>query len=371
MRMRNLFIKNLEGKIERLADYSVTRKRTVNAEKSIDVIVSKTERNAHSYPMIANECELDYEHEPYIIKLLKERTIGKTVAVTLTATHKIYDQLSDNYIYDTISGTFTLQALLEFLLAGSGISFEFVSDGLPHSVLLENFGDDDSFSLLKSAMDKFGSEYMPVGTDLFVAKEIGRITDEQLRYRFNISDPEKSIDTTSLKTYIRGYGKQNEDGSYVAHVEYTSPLASVPGIGIRHAKPVRDDRFTNNETLLEYCKAQLTDTISVSITLTYIELQELGIQDIDFGDYVWCIIEPFGIQTRIRVMAIEDYSNEKESPKFTLGEIRRTATQVISGITRASRTISTLTIRLDDAVTVANTAFNDRIISSKVGEVND
>ncbi|MET1247660.1 phage tail protein [Sporolactobacillus sp. STCC-11] len=369
--MRDLLIKNLEGKIERLTDYSVTRKRTVNAEKSIDVTVYQTDRNAHAYPMIANECELDYEHEPYIIKLLKERTIGKTVAVTITATHKIYDQLANNYIYGTITGTFTLEAMLQFLLEGSGIAIELSADGLPHSVTVENFGDDDSFSLLKSALDKFGAEYQPVANKIHVAKELGKTTDYQLRYKFNISDPEKSIDTSSLKTYIRGYGKQNEDGSYVAQIDYTSPLASVPGIGIRHAKPVRDDRFTNNDTLLAYCMAQLTDSINISIDLTYVELRDAGIQDIDFGDYVWCIIEPFGIKTRIRVMAIEDYSNEKESPKFTLGELRRTATQVISGITRASRNISTLSIRLDDTIKVANTAYDDRIISTKVGEIND
>src|SRR5690606_5499342 len=102
-----------------------------------------------------------------------------------------------------------------------------------------------------------GAEFEVLGNHIHVKKRIGRDTDNQFRHKFNISNPQKEIDTSSFKTYIRGYGKQNEDGTYQAEAEYTSPLAEI--YGIRHAKPVRDDRYTIKENLEERIIRELND----------------------------------------------------------------------------------------------------------------
>nr|MDH3082556.1 phage tail protein [Bacillus subtilis] len=132
-----------------------------------------------------------------------------------------------------------------------------------------------------------------------------------LRYKFNVSQPEKEIDTSSFATYIRGYGKQRDDGTYVVQAEYTSPLASI--YGIKHAEPVKDEKFTDKASLLAEMKSKLGDSMEISLTFTAIELANMGFADVRKGDYLWCVIEPFDINVQLRVLTIEDYSNDKKA----------------------------------------------------------
>ncbi|MDI3412512.1 phage tail protein [Bacillus sonorensis] len=220
---------------------------------------------------------------------------------------------------------------LNLRLRAPSYSYQVDTTGLAKSVTVENFGDSRSLALLNSIAEKFGVEYECVNKTIYIAKEIARYTDNQLRYAFNIKEPSKDIDTSSLKTYIRGFGKN-------VTAEYKSPLAEV--FGIRHADPVRDDRYTDKESLLARLKSELHDRIDISITLTYVELQSLGIQDIRKGDYVWCIIEPFEIDVQIRVVQVEDYSDPSKSPKYTLGSITRKSTDIVSDFKRTQRTVS-------------------------------
>ncbi|WP_392388174.1 phage tail protein [Bacillus wiedmannii] len=237
-------------------------------------------------------------------------------------------------MYEQISGTLRLDKLLEFSLKGTGYKVVIYNHNLPLSVAVENFGDDNSLVLFKSVLDKFGAEFEVICNEITVMKEIGSYTDEQLRYFYNIKDPSQEIDTDDFKTYIRGYGKKNEDGSYVVTAEYTSPLAKV--YGIKHAKPVRDDRYTDYDSLLERIKRDLHDNMDISIKLTAVEAEELGWQYINKGDYVWCIIDPFDLDVRIRVVDVEDFSNENKSSVYTLGTIKRKATDVMVDL-RASQ----------------------------------
>nr|WP_275065460.1 phage tail protein [Bacillus velezensis] len=106
------------------------------------------------------------------------------------------------------------------------------------SVEVQNFGWDNSLALLRSILEKFGAEFDYAGKRIYIAKKIGSKKDEPfLRYKYNVSEPEKEIDTSSFTTYIRGYGKQKDDGTYVVQAEYTSPLAAI--YGIKHAEPVK------------------------------------------------------------------------------------------------------------------------------------
>jgi phage minor structural protein len=324
----DLFIKSILGQVEMLTGFPVKRNAGVNGEKIITVSGTKTEGNEHAYPLVQNENFFIYGDDEYTIKNFRERTIGETVKVECKAIHRIFDDLKNNYIYNVTSGTIRIEPLLDFALKDSGYTFSVDTTDIPLSVEVENFGDDNSLSLLKKILEKFGVEFDVVGTHIYVAKKIGRVTEHQVRHKFNINAPSREIDTDSFATYIRGYGKLNEDGTYAAYAEYTSPLASI--YGIKHAKPIRDDRFTDNASLLETIKRSLNDSIEMSIKLTYVELKEMGIQDIRKGDYVWCIIDPFNIDVQIRVIDIEDYSNPFSSPVFTLGTISKKASDLMA-----------------------------------------
>ncbi|MGX5482492.1 phage tail protein [Bacillus cereus] len=325
--MTDLYIRSISGTEEMLTDFEVSRKDGVNGEKIIDVKVIKTEGNEHAYSLVYNQNIFIYEGDEYIIKNFNDRTIGNTVVQTCKAIHRMFEDLTDNYIYDQISGTFRLDKILEFALKGTGYKVVIYNNQLPLSVEVENFGDDNSLVLFKSILDKFGAEFEVVGNEITVMKEIGTYTDEQFRYYFNIKEPSREIDTTSFATYIRGYGKQNEDGSYVVTAEYTSPLAKI--YGIKHAKPVRDERYTDHDSLEQRIIRELHDSIDISVRLTAIEMEELGWQDIRKGDYVWCIIDPFDLDVRIRVVEIESFSNENKSSIYTLGKIKRKASDIM------------------------------------------
>lgn len=333
----DLFIKSITGQVEALTDFEVKRNNGVNGEKLIEVNVTKTEGNEHSYQFVKNENYLIYDDEEFIIKDFRERTIGNTTKIECKAIHRMFDDLLNNRRYDVISGTIRIEPLLDFSLEGSGYTFSVDSTDVPLSVEVENFGDDSSSSLFRKVIEKFGVEFDVVGTHINVGKMIGRFTDHQVRYKLNINNPSREINTSGFATYIRGYGKQNEDGSYVAYAEYTSPLAQF--YGIKHAPPVRDEKYTNNESLFERIKRDLNDSIDVSIKLTYVELKEMGIQDIKKGDYVWCIIDPFDIDVQIRVIDIEDYSTTFQSPVYTLGTLTKKASDIMASFNSTKQTV--------------------------------
>lgn len=349
--------------MEMLTDYEVTRKDNVNGEKTLDVTIIKTKRNDHAYDLVINENGFFFDNEEYVIKTVKERIVGKTVKKECKAIHKFFIDLKDHYIYDQISGAKRIRDLLSFVL-GDTFYFADVDDtGLPLSVELENFGDDNALSLFKKILDKFGAEFDIMQSYIFIAKEIGYRTDIPIRYKLNLKDPQKEIDTSSLSTYIRGYGKQNDDGSYVAYQEYTSPLADV--YGIRHAKPVRDERYKDNTRLLDRIKRELHDSIDISLSLTYVELQKMGLLGhVHKGDYVWCILEPFNINVEIRVIEIEEYSNPNKSPKYKLGTISKKATDVMASFNTTKKTV-------ENVVNTDTNTIKRRALSTETNYVVD
>ena len=89
--------------------------------------------------------------------------------------------------------------------------------------------------------------------------------DEQFRYKHNIKTLKKSVDTTKLATAIKGYGANG------LVVEYRSPNEAI--YGARWAEPIKDERYTIAESLLERLKQELVDAPEVSIEL---ELSQLG-----------------------------------------------------------------------------------------------
>ncbi|MCY8493777.1 phage tail spike protein [Bacillus inaquosorum] len=328
----DLLVLSLTGDVELLVGFSVTRNIGINSQKTISISGIKTSVNSHACKYVSNENILAYKNEPYIIKTITNKPRGNTLEITADAIHKMFIDLRDNYVYETKSGekAYRPAEALDIALTGSGYDYEVDTEGLPTSVSIENYGDDNSLSLLKSVAEKFGAEFECVDNTIYFAKEIGRVTDNQIRYKYNVNDPQQDIDTSEIKTYIRGFGKGIQ-------AEYTSPLASV--FGIRHADPVRDDRYKIESDLLARIKQDLHDQIDISISLTYVELQQLGVQDIRKGDYLWCILDPFDLDVRMRVTEVEDYSDPHKSPKFTLGTITRKSTDIVADFNKTKRAI--------------------------------
>ncbi|MCA1183614.1 phage tail protein [Bacillus licheniformis] len=339
MFLKELYVRSILGQEEALTKYSVTRKRGLNSEKYIDVTVVKHETNEHSFPLVQPENYLIYEGEEYVI-----RPINASVrSVKVKGIHRMFIDLADVYIYEVVEKEqeYTIEEALNIALKGTGYNYKVDKSGLPSTIKVSNFGDNFSIDLLKTIASEFGAEFDCAGRTIYMAKQIARYTDHQIRHRLNAANPSKEIDTSQLKTFIKGFGKKDEKtGTYAVTAEYRSPLASI--YGIRHAAPVRADKYTekNKDQLIAQMKKELHDQIDISITLTYVELSELGVQDIRLGDYVWCILDPLDIDVQIRVVEVEDYSDPLKSPKFTFGSIVQKAPSIVASFKKTQKTLS-------------------------------
>lgn len=357
------------GQEEMILDAEITRKNIVNGQKTLDVTARHTDRGQAAFALLMNENYVLYGDDEYVIKNLTQSTKGRRTIKTFTAEHRFYEDLISMHIYDTLTGTYSLKQLCDFTLKDTGYSVDIDEARLDKSVEVENFGDDNSSALFQSAIEKFSCEY-EINSKVFkIAKELSRHTDNQFRYLMNVQDPQMQIDTTNLCTYIRGFGKQNEDGSYVATAEYTSPLAAT--YGIRHATPVRDERFTQHDSLLAYIKAQLTDSIPITITLTALELASLGVQDVQKGDYCWVTLEPFGIDLELRVSEVDDYNTSK-SPSYTFGVLQRKAEDVLAGLTKSAASLTGIEKTATNALSLAGAVSASAVhVGGVEGETND
>nr|WP_255723594.1 phage tail protein [Sporosarcina sp. ACRSL] len=327
-----MIVTHIDGRSEFLTDYkSLQIKERVNGEYSLSFLLFKTERNEHSFSLAVEESIIEYDGQQYRIKKLAEKVIGKTPVKQIQADHTFFD-LVDVYQYDTISGAKQLSVCLAHALTGTGYTFEVIDSF--SSVTFENYGDDNALALIQTALNRFGAEIEINKKHLRFRRQIGRKTDIQFRYGYNIKTLDLNVDSSNLSTYIRGYGKQNEDGSYAASAEYTSPLASI--YGIRHAKPVRDERYTTYAGLLQRLQNDLQDIPEVSITLEAVELEKAGIdtEKIELGDDIFTIYEPLNIDINARIVERIRFPEEPTPNRFTIANVRGSVVDSIADFQR-------------------------------------
>ena len=327
-----MIVTHIDGRSEILTDYkSLQRKRRVNGEYSLSFLLIHTERNKHSFPLTVEESLIEYEGQIYRIKSMSEKTIGNTPVKQIQADHTFFD-LVDAFQYETISGAKQLSVCLAHALAGTGYTFEVIDSF--SSVEFENYGNDNPLSLIQIALNRFAAEVEINGKHLKFYRQIGRETDNQFRYKHNIKTIEKYVDSSNLSTYIKGFGKQNEDGSYVVTAEYLSPLHTY--YGVRHAKPVYDDRYTTYPGLLERLQNDLQDIPNVSIKLEAVELKKAGIniEQVELGDEVFIIYEPLNIDINARIMEIIEFPEEPTSNQFTIANMRGSVVDSIADFQR-------------------------------------
>lgn len=71
----------------------------------------------------------------------------------------------------------------------------------------------------------------------------------------NASNIVQEIDANEMWTYAKGYddygdGTGEEDYRKAKLIrEYTSPLANIPAIGIRHTPPIKNGKITTRSTM--------------------------------------------------------------------------------------------------------------------------
>lgn len=193
--------------------------------------------------------------------------------------------------------------------------------------------------LINELLSDYNAVVIPNNKHLmfYPISEYGQKVEEQIRYKYNTDDVTFDIDTYSLKTQIKGYGKLKEgintenpkDSDYVfTPITYTSPESETCGIRIQD--PVTDERYTISGNMLERLKNDLQDypSISGSVTLKW----KINPQK---GDYVPFIYEPLNINTYIQVVGIKTYpAIPNKPPEITLSNTKKTMTAILANMVK-------------------------------------
>jgi phage minor structural protein len=337
-----LIVTSLSGQTEALTDYkSLQRKRRVNGERSLSFLLLKTERNAHAFDLVQEESIIEYDGHEYRIKRIEERTIGGTPVKNVEAQHVFFD-IIDDFQYNTISGTLNIVQALNHVF--SVTDWTWVNQGAFDSVEFDNFGNDNALALFQTILERYGAEFEITGPrEVTLKNKIGVRRDAQFRYRHNIKTLSRHVDTSNLSTYIKGYGKQTKDeqGNVISQVtaEYTSPNAAI--FGIRHAKPVVDERFTSSSALQAYLQKVINDEPEVSIEIEVVELLKNGVplHEYDLGDEIYLIYESLNIDLIVRIMEITDYPESNKSPSIVLGNVMKKASDYMASFSQVQKAL--------------------------------
>lgn len=337
-----LIITDISGATEALTGYTaLKRHRNVSGEKTLAFLVLPTSQNAHSFPMVQEESIVEFDGEPFRIKQVSEKPKGATYYKEVVAVHTFFD-LIDDYIYGTYTGSKTFDAALHYVLDGTAYTWDIVDTFLAQD--WENFGDDNRLALFQSVLKRYGAEFTLAGTRLTFRTKIGNASDYQFRYNYNVKTLNRDVNTNNLSTYIKGYGKQNEDGTYVVESEYTSPNSAV--FGIRHAKPVRDERYTTLAGLNARLQAEIIDEPELSITIDFADMRRAGFPyDVpNEGDDVFLIYEPIGIDVEARIMEIdEEFTEASDLPiktSVTLANFRNNLTDTFVDFSKTQKAVN-------------------------------
>lgn len=310
--------------------------------------------NNPGHELIEEESIISVEGYDFRVKQLKENRNRKEVIAIST----FYD-LNGHWKEEIYGGTRTFNEFASFVLQGTGWSFS--STDVSGSRLIANFGQNNVVKLVQALCAVYECEYKILpGKQIQFSKQIGPDRDAQYRYGHNVKALDKQVDTTELKVKITGYGEEG------LKVTYTSPNASAfPHAG--EAEPVRDDRFTQADSMLEYLKQKLVDYPKAWFELDTVELTEK-----ELGERVWLIYEPMGIEFQTRILKKTSiFHGEKLVPYSVV--LGNTIPRTVSDI------LSSQKVEIDENAKEYRSRFeqtNDRItleveaVNSSIAEIN-
>lgn len=315
-----LIVTGVNGKTERLVDYKgVRRKRRVNSEHSLSFNLLNTERVKHAYNLLDKRSKItDQFGDEYIVIIL---TSKGHYSKSVTAIHIFFDDLINSWQYELRNGYINFVQCMDFIFAGTG--WKWINQGAFAATRFENFGDDTRLALLQKALNRYGAEMKIDNKNKTVTfkNEVGLERDAQFRYGHNLKTFEEETDMSNFATVIRGYGKKNEQE---IKVEYESPMARV--YGRIHQKPVRDERYNSETTLLDRCKEEINDVPDTSFKVSVVNLIKNGLElhFYDPGDYVYMLYDKADVSVKIRIVEIEDDpTDETKSPTVELSTFKQ------------------------------------------------
>lgn len=249
---------------------------------------------------------VDDNETEYKVVYLKKQGEGQTLTAEIKAVPKFYDDFDNDRVYEEYNQYFTANACFATIFNGSGYVYQL--NGSYNSLQWEGFGGGSTrLEMFKDALNRYGAEFKVLGKVVTIEPQIGVDLNVMYRHRLNASNIVQEVDASGFWTYAKGYGDfTEEDGWQGAKLirEYTSPLASIPGIGVRHAPPLKDGRIKLNATMENSLKKIVNESLKISVTADIHDLtkQKYPIAQSGLGDRVFLIDERIGLDAEVRVV---------------------------------------------------------------------
>jgi Prophage endopeptidase tail len=292
----------LENKGHNMTGFdSMTRTRRINGEKTLTFDLHKTPANAHWFDEVSHMWKVNWMGEKFVAPLVQDDTEGNTYVRQIDAVYSLYDDLRNDFQYESFSGSKTFDDMMHFILNGTGYTYSTVD--FFYAQEFENFGYDFRSELFFTALDRYGAEFTESGMHITFRSKVGNETDFQYRHKFNIESVTRQIDAMDFSTYGKYFGK---DG---LEAEYRSPLADLYPLsngGDRHLPSKTDERFTKYDSLYAAVKKAVDDSLKISITFKFEDMRAAGYprpipQE---GDSVLMVDERLGLKIRARIVEI-------------------------------------------------------------------
>ncbi|WP_271006579.1 phage tail protein [Listeria seeligeri] len=343
--MTDVIVKSQSGEFEEIltgvnTDTFVERWQE-NTSWEIDFEVEKitasnvSAGNEFAFEMLTHESSVFIDNQEFVVKKMNYSAQGSKLVKKVTAPH-VYFTCQNGYQYNALTGTKSALECLNFIFSGQlgdmGFSYEVVDkNNILEKVEQENFGNGNYLKLINEVLEDYGLAILADNKHLtFVPLEdYGERLENDIRYQYNTDSLTIDIDTLSMKTQIKGYGKKKEDGTYYfSPVTYTSPQAE--NYGVRIQDPIVDDRYTSAGNMNRRLKLDLQDypatVVQTSLRLAYNPTK---------GDFVMLIYEPLNICYDVKIVGYVKYLLiEQKPPEITLSNTKKTATKIISQIVK-------------------------------------
>ncbi|GKT04526.1 phage tail protein [Furfurilactobacillus entadae] len=365
-----LYLRDVSGNEEPIQPTSATLTNTLNQIAKLDVSFLNNGLNEAAAGMLQPRTLLvdSTTGEQYRIQTTSGANVGDYRSCKATFLGVLHDW-NDHYIESVLTGSQSLDSCMKLITANTGVTYA-IHDNFDNYSFSENFGGGKGFDLfLNTLMSDFGFEWSYSNAHVDIYKKVGK--DKAFVWLdnldlFSLSD---QGDFTAIATHIKGTGKMDENQHPQATADYTSPNAAQ--WGIIDADPVSDERFTDNNSLLDYLKTKIQDTPQVQRTATLNQFDQNTprgkTNDGHIGNYGY-IRDRNGVDVLTRVSETSSDLVNPESKSVTFGNLDQSFTQIMAGLKTAhddsGKTIESL----------KNEAAKwkpDIAILPKVGEVDD
>lgn len=291
---------------------------------------------------------VDDNDTEYKIIFAKKRGEGNVPSVEIKGVPRFHDDFDTGRVYEEYNQSFTANACFATIFNNSGYVYQL--NGSYNSLQWEGFGGGSTrLEMFKDALNRYGAEFKVLGKVVTIEQRIGSDLNVMYRHRLNASNIVQETDASGFWTYAKGYGDYtDEDGWQGAKLirEYTSPLASIPGIGVRHAPPLKDGRIKLTATMDNSLKTIVNESLKVSVTADIHDLtkQKYPIAQSGLGDRVFLIDERIGLDTEVRVVnrsVLRDWRGNILDVQLTFGSQDITK-RYQSNLDNAAKTINEL-----------------------------